>query len=135
MPDHTGPTVVIVESHVWLADVLHDVVILAGGVPLTVGDVESVRELRARPAAMVVRIVTETPVISAHVSLAQFAGADRPFIVALTSTDADVAEAERLQCEVIAHAPHQVRGLYDALIKLAGGTAPASAPGTAEPGL
>jgi hypothetical protein len=39
--------------------------------------------------------------------------------VALASSDADVAEAERLECEIIARAPHQVQMLYDVLKELA----------------
>ena len=112
------PTVVIAEPHQGMAGSLEDVVTLAGCVPVIVNRCESVKTLGAEPAAIVVRVATEMPLVSPHLGLAQL-GRRRPLIVALVSSDADVAEAERLRCDVIARAPHQVQTLYDTLMRLA----------------
>lgn len=113
-----SPLVVVAEPHHDMADALQDVVTLAGCVPLMVSGCESVPELNSAPAAIVVRIATEMPT-SPHLGLERFSLTGRPVIVALASSDRDVAEAERLGCEVIARAPHQVQALYEALTQLA----------------
>jgi hypothetical protein len=109
-------TVVIAEAHYEIAHALMDVVTLAGCVPVTVTHVDSVRTLEVQPAAIVVRV---DRVLSSHRGLENFVRGRRPLIVALASSDADVAEAERLNCEIIARAPHQVQMLYDVLKELA----------------
>jgi len=113
------PTVVIAEPHQQMAGALEDVVTMAGCVPVIVNRCESVMTLSAEPAAIVVRVATEMPLVSPHLGLAQLGRGRRPLIVALVSSDADVAEAERLHCQVIARAPHQVQTLYDTLVRLA----------------
>lgn len=115
---HAGPTVVIAEAHYEIAHALEDVVTLAGCIPVTVSDFESVRTLDCHPIAIVVRVATEMPLMSPHRGLEAF-DHGRPLIVALASSDADVAEAQRLDCEIIARAPHQVQTLYDVLTELA----------------
>jgi hypothetical protein len=109
---------VIAEPHHEIADALQDVITLAGCVPVTVRRCESVHELHERPTAIVVRIATDVPSVSPHRGLEGLDRTGRPLIVALASSDADVAEAERLECEVIARAPHQVQALYEALMQL-----------------
>jgi hypothetical protein len=113
-----GPVVVIAEPHHEMSDALEDIVTLAGCIPVTVSGFESLDGVLSSPAAIVVRVASETPLVSPHQGL-EHPGPRRPLIVALASTDADVAEAERLQCEVIARAPYQVQALYDALTQLA----------------
>jgi hypothetical protein len=114
-----GPTVVIAEPHQEMAGALEDVVTMAGCVPVRVSRCESVRILSPEPAAIVVRVATEMPLGSPHLGLEHLGSGRRPLIVALASNDADVAEAERLHCEVIAREPHQVQMLYDTLLELA----------------
>jgi DNA-binding NarL/FixJ family response regulator len=115
---HTETIVVIAEPHRAIADAVQDVVTLAGCVPVIVDTVEAVRAFHSPPAAMVVRIATEMPLMSPHRGLEHLARAERPVIIALTSSEADVAEAERLACDVIARAPHQVQALYETLRQL-----------------
>jgi hypothetical protein len=116
---HVRPTVVIAEPHHEIAHALQDVVALAGCVPVIVSNFESMRMLDVQPVAIVVRVATEMPLMSPHLGLRDLGRRGRPLIVALASNEADVAEAERLDCEVIARAPHQVQALYDALTRLA----------------
>ena len=121
IPTAEGPLVVVVEPHREIADALQDVVTLAGCVPVMASHCESVRELNldSLPAAIVVRVATEIRTMSPHFGLEHFSRTDEPLIVALASSDADVAEAERLECQVIARAPNQVQALYNALTQLA----------------
>jgi hypothetical protein len=116
---HTGPTVVIAEPHHEIADALGDVVRLAHCVPVTVNHFDAVHELRSWPAALVVRVSTELRSMSPHIGLDHLARTRRPLIVALAWSEADVAEAERLECDVIARAPRQVQAVYEALTRLA----------------
>jgi DNA-binding NtrC family response regulator len=110
--------VVVAEPHQDIADALQDVVALAGCVPIVVSRYESVSDLQSVPAAIVVRVAMEMPMMSPHRGLQESSLTQRPLIVALASNDADVAEAERLGCEIIARAPHQVQALYQALTRL-----------------
>jgi len=114
-----GPLVLVIEPHREIANALQDVVTLAGCVPVMASHCESVRELDSLPAAIVVRIATEIRMMPPHFGLEHFSRTDQPLIVALASSDADVAEAERLECQVIARAPNQVQALYKALTQLA----------------
>jgi hypothetical protein len=116
---HAAPTVVIAEPHHEIAHALEDVVTLAGCVPVTVSQFESVKTLDTQPVAIVVRVATEMPLVAPHRGLEGLARGRRPLIVALASSDADVVEAQRLDCEIIARAPHQVQILYDVLTQLA----------------
>lgn len=113
----TQPMVVIAEPHRAIADALQDVVTLAGCAAVIVDTVEAVRAFRS-PAVLVVRIATEMPLMSPHRGLEHLARTERPLVVALASSEADVAEAERLACEVIACAPRQVQALYETLRQL-----------------
>jgi hypothetical protein len=112
------PIVVIAESHRAIADTLRDVVLLAGCAPVIIDSAEAVRNCPSPPTAIVIRVATEMPLMSPHLGLERLAQAERPMIVALTSSDEDVAEARRLQCEVIARAPYQIQALYETLTKL-----------------
>jgi hypothetical protein len=109
-------TVVIAEAHYEIAHALMDVVTLAGCVPVTVTHVDQVLALDVQPVAIIVRVDL---LLSSHRGLEHCARGRRPLIVALASSDADVAEAERLECEIIAREPHQVQMLYDVLKELA----------------
>jgi hypothetical protein len=114
------PTVVIVEPYRDIAIALEEVVSLARCTPLTVGAVEEPASLlQERPAAIIVRVATDLSYRSPHAGLTRWPPSMRPMVVALTSTDADVTEAERLGCDVILQEPKQVRQLYDTLTNVA----------------
>ena len=105
-----GP-VLIIEPHDELAAVFEDVVASAFCTPpLVRRHVESLNDLRVRPATIVLRV--------GHADVSNLPP-DRPPIVAIAFTDADVAEAERLHCEVVLRAPGEVRRLCDVLRSLA----------------
>jgi hypothetical protein len=115
-----APTVIIVEPYRDIAIALEEIVSLARCTPLTIGAVEEPAALlQERPAAIIVRVATDLSYRSPHAGLTRWPAAMRPMVVALVSTDADVAEAERFGCDVILQEPKQVRQLYDTLAHVA----------------
>ena len=118
MGDQPSPTVVIVEPYQDFAATLQEVVALAHCYPVTIANAEGLNNLAQPPAAIVVRVATNQPFESPHAGLAEMPRVQRPVVVALTSSDEDVEEAERLGCELVLREPQQVRGLYDALTQV-----------------
>ncbi len=114
------PTVAIVEPYRDLALTLNEVVVMAHCTPVTLGSLDALPAMSPPPAAIVVRVATDSPFEGPHAGLGQIPRAARPMVFALVSSDADAAEATRLGCEVVLRAPEQVRGLYEALARVAG---------------
>jgi hypothetical protein len=128
-----APTVVIVEPYRDIATALEEIVSLARCIPLTVGAVEEPAALlQERPAAIIVRVATDLSFRSPHAGLTRWPPSMRPMVVALASTDADVAEAERLGCDVILREPKQVQQLYETLAHVAASPRAARSPARAE---
>jgi hypothetical protein len=111
-------TVAIVEPYPDLAAALQEVVALANCHAVTMTNAGALSELPHPPAAIVVRIATNLPFESPHAGLEDLARTNRPVVMALASTEADVEEAQRLGCEIVLREPQQVRGLYDALTEV-----------------
>jgi hypothetical protein len=113
------PTVAIIEPEREVAIALSEVVELARCTAVTIADIDELKELATPPAAIVVRVATGLPRAgAAHLSLERLPEGDRPTVVALARTDADVAEATRLGCDVVLREPRQVRALYEAIANL-----------------
>jgi hypothetical protein len=107
-----APTVAIIEPHREFASALEEVVALARCAPVTMAEFDELTDLALPPAAIVVRFSTKLPFTSLHDGLSRLPSAGRPTVLALASTDADVAEAERLGCE----------GMSLRLLKFSGGS-------------
>jgi len=116
------PMVAILEPERERATALQEVVSLARCSPIAVLDLDELTGLSDPPAAIIVRVATSRPLGSPHAELQRLPASGRPKVLALVSSDADVAEAQRLGCDVVLREPHQVRALYDALIDIAGGS-------------
>jgi hypothetical protein len=101
--------VLIIEPHDELAAAFEQVVASADFNPIVRRHVASMSDLGVMPSTIVVRI--------GHGDVSTLPE-DRPPIVAITSTDEDVAEAERLRCEVVLKGPTEVRRLCEALRRL-----------------
>jgi len=114
-----APTVAIIEPHRDFAVALQEIVALAHCTPVTMSDFDELTQLPSPPAAIVLRITPKLPFDDLHVTLKDLPALGHPKIFALASNDADVAEAERLGCDVVLREPQQVRALYDALIDMA----------------
>jgi hypothetical protein len=98
--------VLIIEPHDDLAAAFEQVVASADFTPTVRRHVESMSDLGITPAAIVVRI--------GHGDISTLPP-DRPPIVAIVTTEAEAAEAERLHCEVVLRAPAEIRRLCEAL--------------------
>src|SRR5687768_8668967 len=117
----TLPIVAIFEPERERATALQEVVSLARCTPITVFVAEELTGFPAPPAAIIVRVAMNRPLGSPHTELERLPFSSRPKVLALASSEADVAEAQRLGCDVVLREPHQVRALYDALTDIAGG--------------
>lgn len=102
--------VLIVEPHAEVAAAFEQAIACASFVPVVRSHVESLADVGVRPALIVMRI--------GHADVSHLPP-DRPPILAIASTDADLAEASRLRCEVVLRGPREVRRLYDAVRSLA----------------
>ena len=116
------PTVAIVEPYRDLAEPLQEVVALAHCTPVTVASLEELAELTGVPAAIIIRVVASSLSPSLDKGLEQLRAEGNPKVVALTSSDADAEEAERIGCDLVLRQPQQVRALYDALTGLSAAT-------------
>jgi hypothetical protein len=112
------PHVLIIEPQREMAAVLREIVVIANCTPLLVATWDEIQRLSPVPAAIVVRVLADSGAGAPHECVRRMPRADRPVVLALTATDADVTEAERLGCDVVLRAPKQVRGLYDTLSRM-----------------
>jgi hypothetical protein len=110
--DGAAPVVVVIERDRDLAVVLLEVVMLARCRPLTLRDIDELKQLASPPAAVVIGVP--------RAGLKNLAGSLTTQVLALTSNDEDVAEATRLGSDVVLRQPRQVQALYDSLTNLAG---------------
>jgi hypothetical protein len=111
------PSILIIEPRREVADALHDVVTSANYAAIVRPHVERLSDLAVMPAAIIVRIsfegVTEPP----HAAVGRLP-LNRPPVIAIAWEDDEIAEAERLKCEVVLRAPNDVGRLYDVLSRL-----------------
>jgi hypothetical protein len=98
--------VLIIEPHDDLAAAFEQVVASADFNPIVRRHVDSLADLGLTPAAIVVRI--------GHGDISSLPP-DRPPVVAIVSSDADVQKAKRLRCEVVLRAPAEILHLCEAL--------------------
>ena len=98
--------VLIIEPHDELAAAFEQVIASADFTPIVRRHVASMGDVGVMPSTIVVRI--------GHGDVSSLPP-DRPPIVAIASTDDDVAEAKRLRCEVVLRAPTEIRRLCEAL--------------------
>lgn len=113
------PTIAIIERRQEFAVALQEVVALARCTAVTLDDFEELTQLPSPPVAIVLRMAANRSLGRARLLLETLTAAGRPKVFALAWTDADVAEAERLGCDVVLREPRQVRALYDALVAFA----------------
>ena len=102
--------VLIVEPHAEVATALERTIACASYIPVVRSHVESLADLGVTPAMIVMRI--------GHADLSHLPPG-RPPIVAIASTEADLAEASRLGCEVVLRGPREVRRLFEVVRSLA----------------
>ena len=111
------PAILIVEQRPDVAAALVDVIDSANYVPIVRPYLDQLTDLQVVPAAVIVRISFEGVSEPPHAWLERLPHS-RPPIVAIAWEDAAIAEAQRLGCDVILHAPNDVAQLCDALARV-----------------
>lgn len=111
------PAVLIIEPRPEVAEALKDVVGSANYTPIVRPYLDSLDDLAATPAAIIVRITFEGMSEPPHASLARLA-VNRPPVVAIAWEDGEVQEAERLGCDVVLRAPDDVGQLCAVLARV-----------------
>ena len=107
------PTVAIIEQHPALACALRKVVLFARCVPVVLSCCDELANLTDQPTAVIVRVTTTTPNDSPGDTLRDLAGPS--WVLALTTTYADLVEARRLRCDIVLQASQQDQALFEAL--------------------
>ena len=108
------PAILIIEPRREVAAALEEVVNSANYVAVVIPHLEQLTDVAVPLAAIIVRVTFEPSSEPAHAAIERLPKR-RPPVVAIAWGDEDIAEAERLKCDVILHAPHDIARLPDAL--------------------
>jgi len=111
------PVVLIIESRKEVADALESAIALANVTPVVVPFVERLGDVPYTPAVIVVRIAFESVSEPPHAAIARL-GRERPPVVAIVREENELAEAQRLQCDVVLRAPEDIPRLCEAVMKV-----------------
>ena len=111
------PVVLILEARKEVASALEAAIALANLTPIVIPYLERLSDVPYEPAAIVVRIAFESVTDPPHSAIARLPR-DRPPVVAIASQEDELAEARRLKCDVVLHAPHEISRLCETLTKL-----------------
>jgi len=113
------PIVLIIEARKEVAEALESAIALANVTPVVVPHVERLGDVPYTPAAIVVRIAFESVSEPPHAAIARL-GRERPPVVAIVREENELAEARRLQCDVVLRAPEDIPRLCEAVMKVIG---------------
>jgi hypothetical protein len=111
------PVVLIIEARKEVAEALESAIALADMTPVVVPYVERLGDVPYRLAAIVVRIAFESVSEPPHAAIARL-GRERPPVVAIVREENELAEAQRLQCDVVLRAPEDIPRLCEAVMKV-----------------
>lgn len=113
------PVVLIIESRREVAAALESAIALVNVEPIVVPHLERLSDVPQTPAAIVVRIAFEGVGDPPHAAIERLPR-NRPPVVAIAWAEKELREAERLKCDVVLHAPHDIPRLCETLTKLVG---------------
>ncbi len=113
------PVVLIIESRKEVAAALEAAIALANVEPVVVPHLERLSDVPHTLAAIVVRIAFEGVGDPQHAAIERLPR-NRPAIVAIAWEENELQEARRLKCDVVLHAPYDIRRLCETLTKLVG---------------
>ena len=113
------PVVLIIERRIEVATALESAIALSNLSPIVVQHLERLGDLPYPVAAIVVRVAFEGVGEPAHVAV-EHLPSNRPPVVAIASTQEEMAEARRIKCDVVLQAPQEINRLCDTLTKLVG---------------
>jgi hypothetical protein len=111
-----GPVILIIERRPEVAAALQDVITSANYSAHVIPHLERLADLGTTPAAIVVRIAFEGS-DPAHVALEKLPS-NRPPVIAIAWEDDEVAEAQRLNCDVVLQGARDVGRLCDVLMRV-----------------
>jgi hypothetical protein len=113
------PIVLIIESRKEVAAALEAAIEASNFTPLVVAYIERLSDIPHPIAAIVVRVAFEGVGEPTHAAIARLPR-NRPPVVAIAWEENELAEARRLKCDVVLHAPHDITRLCETLTKLVG---------------
>ena len=113
------PVVLIIESRKEVAAALEAAIELSNFTPIVVPHLERLSDIPHAIAAIVVRVAFEGVGEPTHAAIEKLPH-DHPPVVAIAWEDNELAEARRLKCDVVLHAPHDITRLCETLTKLVG---------------
>lgn len=113
------PVVLIIESRKEVAAALEAAIELSNLTPIVVPHLERLSDVSHAIAAIVVRVAFESVGEPTHAAIARLPHRHPP-VVAIAWEEDELAEARRLKCDVVLHAPHDITRLRETLTKLAG---------------
>ena len=113
-------TVLIIEARREVAAALEEVLAAANLASMVVPHLEKLSDIEISPAAILVRIAFESVSDPPHAAIARLPPG-RPPVVAIAWEEDEVAEAEKLKCDVILRAPGDIARLCETLTRVAQG--------------
>lgn len=114
------PVVLIIEPRREVAVALESAIAMSNLSTVVVQHLERLSDIPYAVAAIVVRIVFEGVGDPAHAAIERLPRDGRPPVVAIAWEEAELAEARRLNCDVVLHAPRDINRLCATLTQLVG---------------
>src|SRR4029078_7895502 len=106
------PVVLVSEARKEVAEALESAIALADMTPVVVPHVERLGDVPYTHAAIVVRIAFERIRDPPHAAIARLRR-ERPPVVGIVREENEMAEARRLQCDVVLRAPDDIPRLCE----------------------
>jgi hypothetical protein len=113
------PVVLIVESRAEVAAALEAAIEVSNFAPVVVPHLERLSDIPHAIAAIVVRIAFEGVGEPTHAAIEKLPQ-HHPPVVAIAWEEDELAEARRMKCDVVLHAPRDITRLRETLTKLVG---------------
>jgi len=113
------PVVLIIERRTEVALALESAIAMSNLSPIVVQHLERLGDVPYVVAAIVVRVAFEGVGEPAHIAV-EHLPSNRPPIVAIATTQEEIAEARRMKCDVVLQAPQEINRLCETLTKIVG---------------
>jgi hypothetical protein len=111
------PAILIIEPRREVADALQEVVTSAHYLAVVRPRIQRLADLGFTPAAIIVRVTFEGITEPPHAAIADLP-LNRPPVIGIAWGESEVAEAQRIGCNVVLRAPEEVSRLLDTLTRI-----------------